>query len=200
MGEPDTTLDRRGFFRQLGQRAGRLAIEQADKRATRRAINWIRPPWAAPELDFLLLCTRCGNCIAACPHQVVFPLSARLGLGVGGTPALDLNNRGCHSCADWPCVTACRAGALRAPQDDNDAAPPAFPKLASARIDTRRCLAWQGPECGACASSCPIEGALIWKAEKPDIDAERCTGCGRCREACIVEPRAVVIRPLQPAS
>ena len=193
--------ERRAFFQSLTRKAGKAVIQQVDKRVAQRAVNWIRPPWALPELEFLLACTRCGDCIQACPHQVVFPLPARLGLQVGGTPALNLRHRGCHCCADWPCAAACQPQALRQPNTPDDAPddqPPPMPKLASTRLERAHCLAWQGPECGACASACPIEGALTWRAEKPAIDPNRCNGCGRCREACIMEPKAIQIRPLTP--
>lgn len=42
--------------------------------------------------------------------------------------------------------------------------------------------------------SCPIEGALVWQDEKPKIDADLCVGCAMCREACIIEPKAVIVR------
>jgi ferredoxin-type protein NapG len=58
------------------------------------------PPYAQDELAFLLACTRCGACVTACPHGVIFPLAPRLGITVAGTPALDLLHKGCHLCED----------------------------------------------------------------------------------------------------
>ena len=190
---------RRAFFRQALRKGGEQVVKQADARAARQASRWIRPPFAIPELEFLLACTRCGECISACPHQVVFPLAARLGVQVAGTPALDLQTRGCHLCSDWPCVAACEAGALVRPAEPEpaaEAAAPPLPMLARARLDPAACLPYSGPECGACRDVCPVPGAMIWEQEKPRIEAGRCVGCGLCREACIVEPRAIVIRSL----
>ncbi len=186
---------RRGFFRQVAHRAGKTAVEQADRQVARRAAHWIRPPWALDELEFLLACTRCGACIEACPQKVVFALPARLGVQFAGTPALDLANRACTLCEDWPCVSACEPAALRRPEVDEGETPP-LPRLACAEIDTARCLPWQGPECGACATACPVPGALCWENWRPRIDADACIGCGQCRQACVVEPRAVKIRSL----
>jgi len=196
-------VDRRSFFRRAAQKAGHTLVREADERVKARARHWLRPPYAIDELDFLLACTRCGECISACPHQVIFALPARLGAQVTGTPALDLLNHGCHLCADWPCVAACEPGALRLPetaqgQEPGVDTPPPPPRLATARIDTTRCLPYQGPECGACDGSCPVDGALSWEQFKPKIDSALCTGCGLCREACIVEPKAVQIEALQP--
>ncbi len=193
----DTT--RRGFFRQVAHKTGEKLVQQADSRVAHRAAHWIRPPYALDELEFLLACTRCNACIEACPQQTIFPLPARLGVQFAGTPALDLINRSCHLCEGWPCVSACEPGALLLPEVDEGKPLPA-PKLARAEIDTGQCLPWQGPECGACAASCPQPGALKWENWRPVIDAELCVGCGQCREACIVEPRAIRISSLYRAA
>jgi ferredoxin-type protein NapG len=186
---------RRAFFRQVASKTGETLVQEADKQVARRAAHWIRPPYALDELEFLLACTRCNACIEACPHQVIFPLQARLGVQFAGTPALDLINKSCHLCEDWPCVGVCEPNALCLPvREEDDPLPP--PKLARAEIDTERCLPWQGPECGACAASCPQPGALVWENWKPVIDAALCIGCGQCREACIIEPRAIHVSSL----
>ena len=199
-------MDRRAFFRRGLTRASQAAVDGAEALARRNAAHWIRPPYALDELEFLLSCTRCSACIEACPHGVVFALPARRGAKVVGTPALDLLNHGCRMCEDWPCVTACESGSLRLPKPETHPADPEqcdpieAPRLAVATIDTAACLPWSGPECGACRGSCPVLGALTWEREKPRIDPEQCTGCGLCREACIVEPKAVTIRSLHAAA
>lgn len=189
------SMDRRGFFRKALRKTGETVVQHADAQARRRAAHWIRPPFALDELEFLLACTRCSDCFEACTYQVVFPLPARLGAQVAGTPAMDLLNRSCHLCEDWPCVSACEHHALKLPEtSDND--PPSLPSMALAWIDTDRCLPYSGPECGACASSCPVPGALEWEMEKPRINQMACTGCALCREACIVEPKAISVKSM----
>jgi len=197
-------MDRREFFRRGLRQASQAAVKGAEGYAARRARHWIRPPYALDELAFLLACTRCGACIEACASGVIFGLAPRLGAQVAGTPALDLLNTGCRLCPDWPCVTACEPGALRRPEsgvteEADAAASPALPRLAQAAIDPGTCLPYRGPECGACRSSCPVPGALVWHLDRPTIDPQRCVGCALCRQACIVEPKAVGIRSLQPA-
>ena len=195
-------MSRRDFFRRGVVRVAEAALEEARARAERRTAHWIRPPFAGDELDFLFKCTRCGDCIEACPHDVIFPLEARLGPRVVSTPALDLVNKACRLCEDWPCVAACEPGALEVPkpvdpeaEGENSLRDPAAPRprLAVARIDRRLCLPYAGPECGACAHSCPVPGALVWDGPKPRINAASCVGCALCREACIVSPKAVSI-------
>ncbi len=189
-------MDRRSFFKVVTDKVGNSVVREVDNHVNQCASRWIRPPYAVQELDFLLACTRCGKCIEACPHQVIFNLPARLGTRAMGTPAMDLLNKGCHLCEDWPCISACEPGALKLPEKTRDGLPD-LPIMARAEIDTEICLPYSGPECGACEASCPVAGALKWEMSKPYIDPELCTGCGLCREVCIVDPSAVTIRSLQ---
>lgn len=188
-------MDRRSFFKSVSSKVTESALKVADKQVNERAGRWIRPPYALKELDFILACTRCDQCIEACPHDVIFKLSPRLGVQVMGTPALDLLNKGCHLCKDWPCVAACKADALRIPEIDKDEVQ-VLPVIARVEIDTDTCLPYSGPECGACEASCPVPGALNWDMTKPYIDPELCTGCALCREICIVDPSAVIVHSL----
>lgn len=187
-------MDRRDFFRRGFGQAAEVAVKAVDKHVADKAKHWIRPPYALPELDFLLACTRCNACNEACPHNVIFPLAARLGADVANTPALDLLKAGCHLCEDWPCVTACEPKALVLIADESsDSGYQALKKFANAEINEGLCLPFSGPECGACISACPIEGALSLAQEKPVINQKLCVGCALCRDACIVEEKAITI-------
>ncbi len=212
-------MDRRSFFTQAFRKTAEKAVELVDAKVTQEAKRWFRPPYAINELDFLLACTRCQECVEACPHQVIFPLPARYGVKVVNTPALDLLNKACHLCDDWPCVNACHEKALQIPRVETateamsecdegndkshetmeDRSPetvievqpsPPLPRLAEARINQSTCFTYQGPECGAC-NVCPVPGALAWDHQRPHIDTEYCVGCGLCRVQCIVEPSAI---------
>jgi len=204
-------VKRRDFFKLGMQKATDIAVEEAEARVVEKARQWIRPPFALHELDFLLKCTRCGDCTEACPHGVIFPLPAKFGIEAVSTPAMDLTVKGCRLCDDWPCVRACEPEALlRAEVNDGPAGsetnnPKAstnieLPKLAQVTIIEDRCLPFMGPECGACAHSCPVEGALLWDGPKPRINNEACTGCAMCREACITEPKSIGVRSVVSAS
>jgi len=188
-------MDRRDFFRRGIGKATEVAVKTVDKRVSDRAKHWIRPPYAIAEFEFLLACTRCNACIDACPYNVIFPLAARLGADVASTPALDLLTKGCHLCEDWPCVNACEVNALVFTEPDENGAVKIKP-FAAAEIDTSSCLPYSGPECGACESVCPIEGALVFEKEKPGINLDYCVGCALCREACIVEDKAININTI----
>ena len=192
-GYENVVMDRRGFFKLGAEKLSKTVVKVVDDKVKQRASHWIRPPYALDELDFLLACTRCDKCIEACPHNVIFKLSAKLGVQVVGTPAMDLLNKGCHLCDDWPCVEVCEPRALQFPNVEEGETLP-LAKIAYAEINTQTCLPYSGPECGACESSCPVPGALKWDMTKPYIDPALCTGCGLCREVCIVDPKAVIIK------
>jgi len=200
-------LDRRSFFTRGAGKVAKVVTDHSAEQARKNAARWIRPPFAIDELEFLLACTRCDACIKACPYDLIFPLSAKLGAKIVSTPGLDLLNKGCQLCEGWPCVIACETGALKLPvkksQDQDEFSEPDVygdqykerfvPKIANAFINKETCLPYNGPECGACRV-CPVEGAMIWDMEKPEIDQALCTGCALCRAACIVEPKAVMIQ------
>ena len=210
-------MDRRAFFTRGADKAAQALAKHAAKKARENASRWIRPPFAIEELDFLLACNRCGDCIEACPHDVIFPLSSKLGVKVFSTPAMDLFNHSCHLCEDWPCVEVCEKEALKVivSSDENnteehvlensdienvnreevneDSASRVLPKIATVYINTQSCMPYSGPECGACRV-CPVEGAMLWDMEKPSINMQLCTGCALCREACIVEPKAIIVQ------
>jgi len=184
-------MDRRSFFRSAIDKGGKNIVKAVDASVNKQASHWLRPPFAINELEFLLACTRCNDCIDACPHDVIFSLSAKVGARAAGTPALDLLNKGCHLCEDWPCVIACKTKALNLPELEENEEDISLPILARASINSTLCLPFSGPECGACISSCPIDGTLTLDMVKPVINNELCTGCGLCRESCITEPKAI---------
>ncbi len=198
-------LDRRNFFRLGVHKVAKAAVDVAEARINQRASLYIRPPFAIEEFDFLTKCTRCHDCIEACPHQIIFSLSSRLGIEIVSTPALDLTNGACHLCQDWPCVVACEPDALKIPEieipedevaEEQISSPPQ-PRLAEVQIDKSTCLPYMGPECGVCGSVCPIPGAITWDLSKPEINKDICTGCAICRQSCITEPKAITITTIK---
>lgn len=194
-------MDRREFFNRGAAKVAQVVTKHAVQKARDNASRWIRPPYSIDEFDFLMACNRCGDCIDACPENIIFPLSAKLGAAVFNTPAMNLKNQACLLCEDWPCVSACEKEALKIHitseqsidaeefnETDKMSAP--LPKIATIHINTKTCLPYNGPECGACRI-CPVDGAMTWLMEKPSINESVCTGCALCREACITEPKSI---------
>jgi len=134
----------------------------------------LRPPWSlADDAVFQARCTRCNDCVAACPRGLIGP-------GGGGYPEMRFANGGCDLCG--LCLRACASGAL-AP----DAAAPI-----RWRVDVLAgCLASRQVECRICADVCAAPGALRFAIAPGGIaqlqtDAASCTGCGDCVSACPV--------------
>lgn len=130
-----------------------------------------RPPWAGAEADFTARCSRCGDCLSACPTGI-------LRKGEGGFPVVDFSRGECTFCGD--CVNACMPGALR--RLDGQA-----PWSLSARIG-EACLAQRGVECRICGEACAV-AAIRFRPRAggvalPQLSHEACTGCGACLAPC----------------
>jgi ferredoxin-type protein NapG len=183
-------LSRRQWLRRLAP-AAIDAIARGVERGIERSLPpRRRPPGSVSEALFQLLCTRCGECAKACPHAAIHTFTSEAGVDAG-TPVMRPDRRPCHMCEDFPCAAACREGALEIPET------PTWP-LGRVRIESERCIAFAGPECGACAGLCP-PGVLALRIERwrPELDAEGCVGCGRCIESCPTTPRAIELLPLE---
>ena len=154
---------RRGFFR---------------GRPRPRAEN--RPPWALPEAAFIDTCTRCNDCLTACPEAIIIS-------GDGGFPTIDFKRGECTFCTE--CVTACQPHALL--RSDEQAAWSLQASIAPS------CLPHKGVECRACGDFCDSRAIRftprLGGSPLPAIDLELCTGCGACIAPCPVS--AITISP-----
>ena len=160
--EMSGALSRRNFLR------GRFAVRAPA----------LRPPWAVAEADFARLCSRCGDCSAACPTRIIVP-------GDGGYPTVNFSRGECSFCA--ACVAACPSGALRRQAEQS-------PWSLRAAIG-ESCLARRRVECRVCGDLCPV-AAIRFLPQRggpslPLLDAARCTGCGACVAPCPV--RVIVV-------
>lgn len=130
-----------------------------------------RPPWALAEDAFLGACTRCGDCVRACPTHIVIDRDA-------GYPTIDFGGGECTFCGD--CAGACATGALR-----RAAGQPPWAIVASVGED---CLARQHVECRVCGDLCDARAIRflpqLGGIAQPQIDAAACTGCGACVAPC----------------
>jgi ferredoxin-type protein NapG len=177
--------DRRGFFRGA---IGKLLREATDRTARRVAPRGtFRPPGAASEVEFLATCTRCGDCIDACPVHAILKAPAQAGLAAG-TPWIDPATQACVVCEEMPCARACETGALVAPADGW-----ASIHMGDLSLDPTRCITFQGVSCGVCARVCPVgERALAMDhGGHPVIRVEGCVGCGVCVTACVTTPSSL---------
>ena len=137
----------------------------------------MRPPWALAESRFIEHCTRCDGCRQACPQHIIVA-------GNGGFPTIDFSAGECTFCGD--CVAACQPKALHRPAGEDNGAKP-WPYKAIISAD---CLAEQKVECRSCGDFCDAN-AIRFSPQLnacpiPEIDADKCTGCGACVAPCPV--------------
>ncbi len=131
----------------------------------------MRPPWALPESEFVSACSRCGDCLPACPTRILVR-------GSGGYPTLDFMLGQCTFCG--ACGEACKDDALHSRTD-------ADPWAARAAV-AESCLASQRVVCRICGDACEVT-AISFLSEPggkalPRIDVSACTGCGACVAGC----------------
>ncbi len=143
-------------------------------------ISFVRPPGALEEAPFLEACTRCDDCIKACPHWVIRKAGPEMGATLEGTPIIIPQENPCLMCAEFPCVAACESGALIL-------SPGSFVRVGVARVDSDTCYMAQGQPCDYCMVHCPTRPKAIRALDRgavAQVDEALCTGCGKCAEIC----------------
>ncbi len=175
---------RRAFFAKLLPKAAQAVAAPLQERIDAVLPRERRPPGALEEAAFLAACTGCGDCVTACPYGALFVFTAEAGIKAK-TPILQPEIAPCHMCNGTPCAAACETPALTVPEN------PAV-WIGTVAIDKARCIAFMGPECGACVGVCP-DGVKAIRLERwrPAVDTETCVGCGLCIHACPVLPSAI---------
>lgn len=154
-------------------------------RSVSRSLPVFRPPGAIEEFQFLSECTRCGDCIAACPYDAILKAPVRLG-NLAGTPIVEADTAACMMCSDFPCIDSCKPGVLTKLHP---------PIMGTAKITEQLCLTHHHTTCTVCSERCPIDGALSVTDGKPFINEDRCTGCGMCRYVCPAPENAILLMP-----
>lgn len=133
----------------------------------------IRLPWALTENDFTALCNRCGDCIPACSNGIIVR-------GAGGFPRLDFQRGECTFCA--ACLDACRLPLFQ-PRTEK-------PFRHVMQLGAT-CLPRHGIDCRSCAECCEPQALRfafnVHRLAEPQLDPERCTGCGACVAICPVD-------------
>ncbi len=154
-------------------------------RPVSRSIPLHRPPGAIDEFQFLKGCTRCGDCIEACPYDAIVKASDRLGIAAG-TPVIEADHAACMMCEDFPCIQSCEPGVLTRSIS---------PIMGTARVTQHLCLAHHSTTCTVCSERCPVAGAILVNDGKPIVDEELCSGCGVCRHVCPAPENAILLMP-----
>jgi len=149
--------------------------------------HWIRPPGARIEVEFTSICSRCGNCVHACPvNAIILDHSGADGAGV---PYIDPEKSACVMCQDLSCMSQCPSSALQLiPREDID--------MGTAVWDSASCIRSRGEQCTMCVDHCPVGPAAIEVLDNNIVVHEdHCTGCGACQNNCPTQPRSIAVTP-----
>jgi NAD-dependent dihydropyrimidine dehydrogenase PreA subunit len=159
----------------------------------------VRPPGSVPEDVFLRICIRCGECLQACPNDVLQASTLDHGVESLWTPRVAADWSGCESSCN-NCGQVCPTGAIRAlPLEEKRVA-----RMGLAVVNQQTCLPYAGrSECQLCVDECTTAGyrAIEFLQVGTELDAlgmpiadsgflapvvlaERCVGCGLCQARC----------------
>lgn len=194
----DKAMSRRELFGSAARQGGKLALDLIEgwgevakafagpKRppCPLAPTGWVRPPNALPEDAFVSACTKCSDCVTACPHYVLRKLGPESGVRLSGTPVLIARENPCLLCEGIPCAAACGTGALTKPALGQK------PRLGVAQVKTSLCYVAQGQPCDYCVTVCPERPKAIRvtvSGRPAEVTREDCTGCGRCVQICPTE-------------
>lgn len=179
-----------------------LGMGLYSNRASSLPADYIRPPGALPEDEFNGACIRCGLCVRDCPYDMLY--LGQVGENIPtGTPYFVAREKACEMCEDIPCVAACPTNALDHELTDINDSRMGLAVL----VDQETCIAFLGLRCEVCYQICPIKDEAITLDRQhnvrsgkhalfiPVVHSKRCTGCGKCEEACILEQAAIKVLP-----
>ena len=196
----DTEYDRRNLLKQgvhffakpvVDNVQGKIDnVNKAVDKITKR-VPLLRPPGAISEKQFLQTCSRCDECIHACPKDAIQRAPKKMGFLVYNTPYIDPMRNPCVMCTDLHCIAACPDKALLPVQQLSDV------NMGYAILDKKKCQAYGDSFCQQCVIDCPVPGAIHQVHDKPVIDKNICTGCGVCMRSCstVNIPLAIKIKP-----
>ncbi len=145
------------------------------------------PPGVNSERAYIEQCTECYKCVSVCPHLSLRVCHDEQSPFVG-KPYIDPAEQPCYLCNDLPCVTVCEPGALQKEFANR--------LNGVARIDTTRCLSFNGLFCQTCVNVCPLinDAITVDQTGHPEMHEENCVGCGICLNQCPVDPPAISMK------
>ena len=143
---------------------------------TARPAPGFRPLPPGISMETLTACTGCGDCVGACPTDILVIRDRRI--------AIDFSAGECTFCN--ACANACTQPVFAEPR-----------VMHHVVAISDACLARRGVTCMTCRDACPEEAIRFQPRAGgpflPVLDAGRCTGCGACVAPC--PSAAIAARP-----
>jgi len=189
----------------IGAAVAGVALLRSGLLARREPPFLLRPPGVRetnPDPAAFTKCTRCGECLRACPTHALQPSVFDAGLEGLGSPVFVMRLGFCdYSCT--ACGQACPVQAI----------PPLgleqkrLQVVGLATIDQNRCIPWSDHKpCIVCQEMCPLpdKAVQLEQAEIQEADGTRltlqlprvvrdlCIGCGICEYQCPVNGEAAI--------
>jgi len=187
------TPSRRTFLKATGLAAGALVGAFGIDHLKDRTPPLLHPPGAPGEEGFLAACIRCGQCVEACPPQILHLASAEAGAAMGA-PYFVAREKPCDLCqgrGQMECIAVCPTGALAPLARRRDV------RIGVAEIDHDTCLPRVGVACKACWHACPFPNEAITfdTLGRAVVVEDACVGCGLCEYVCLTDPTSIRVRP-----
>jgi ferredoxin-type protein NapF len=132
-------------------------------------------------------CTRCGECLTACPEKV-------LTSGDGGFPELHFNSHSdaflgneCTFCE--ACAEACPELLFIPADQRKEREPWNYRAVISKDLSSQNhCMTAEGIVCQSCKEVCDAAAIKMhfndYRVAEPSVDVDACTGCGACISVC----------------
>jgi len=156
--------------------------------------KYIRPPGAVEESKFLGQCIRCFLCGEICPNMAINFVGLEGNIAEWGTPYIMPREQGCMLC--MKCTHVCPTGALKKVKDDMDEI---FKKvnMGKAVVDKSICYSYNNRVCGFCYGACPFPDVSLKLGDwaRPEVQEDKCVGCGLCEKICVQVPQAIRVIP-----
>lgn len=195
-------INRRAFLGSIAAGVVVYPFLEVFNQKIRLPIDFIRPPGALGEQEFLERCIKCGQCLKVCLTNGLQPALFEAGLDGLWTPRLISRMGYCEYECNL-CGKVCPTGAIQSlPLEDKKEA-----VIGTAYLNTDRCIPFVTDKpCIVCEEHCPIEDKAIklydveavredgtrYIISRPKVIQERCTGCGICEFVCPLEGEAAI--------
>ena len=139
-----------------------------------------RLPWITSEQHFINDCTQCGDCISACPEQIIVK-------GDDGFPTIDFAKGECTFCED--CISSCKE-----PLFISERSAKAWPSHFNIKDN---CLAKNDVFCQSCRDVCDSRAITFSYANgpipTPVIEQSNCNSCGACISTCPTDSTELIL-------